>query len=84
MRGDKRAHLKSTGVFDAISGILVGKPMDGAYEQEYKQLLVEVIDNPRLPIVCNVNIGHAQPRCIIPFGVEAHVDAEGQRIRFAV
>jgi len=77
-------HLKSTGVFDAISGILVGKPMDGAYEQEYKQLLVEVIDNPRLPIVCNVNIGHAQPRCIIPFGVEAHVDAEGQRIRFAV
>lgn len=38
---------------------------------------------PELPIVANVNIGHATPRCIIPFGVEAVVDTEGQVIRFA-
>lgn len=36
-----------------------------------------------LPIVCNVNIGHALPRCILPFGVEATVDTENQVIRFA-
>lgn len=35
-----------------------------------------------LPIVCNVNIGHALPRCILPFGVEAMVDTENQVIRF--
>lgn len=33
-------------------------------------------------IVCNVNIGHALPRCILPFGVEATVDTENQVIRF--
>ena len=75
--------LKETGIFDVISGVLVGKPMDEIYAQEYKRILVDVIDNPNLPVVCNINIGHAQPRCIIPFGVEATVDTDNQVIRFA-
>ena len=75
--------LKEAGVFDAVSGVLAGKPMDAAYEQEYKQILVEEIGDPDLPIVFNVNVGHAQPRCIIPFGVEAIVDMNEQVIRFA-
>ena len=29
-------YLKGAGVFDAVSGILAGKPMDGAYAEEYK------------------------------------------------
>ena len=75
-------YLKNKGVFDSISGVLVGKPMDETYAEEYKRLLVEVIDNPDLPIVFNINIGHATPRCILPFGVEALVDTEKQVIRF--
>ena len=62
--------------------MLVGKPMDETYKEEYRQLLAKVIDRPDLPIVFNLNIGHAMPRCIIPFGVEATVDAEKQLIRF--
>lgn len=75
--------LKETGIFNVLSGVLVGKPMDEVYAYEYKQILTEVIDNPNLPIVCNVNIGHAKPRCIIPFGVEATVDTLNQVIKFA-
>ena len=74
--------LKEAGVFAAVSGVLAGKPQDEIYAEEYKELLVEVIDNPKLPILFNVNIGHATPRCIIPFGVEAAVDADAQIIRF--
>lgn len=74
--------LKETGIFDVISGILMGKPMDETYAPEYKRILRENIDNPELPIVCNLNIGHALPRCIIPFGVQATVDAVHQVIRF--
>ena len=76
-------YLKNTGVFNAVSGVLARKPMDETYAEEYRQLLVEVIDKPELPIVFNLNIGHAMPRCIMPFGVEATVDAEKQIIRFA-
>lgn len=72
--------LKDTGIFDVVNGVLVGKPMDEAYYDEYKNVLLETIDNPALPIVYNINIGHALPRCIIPFGIEATVDVEKQKI----
>ena len=81
----KRAleYLKGAGVFQAVSGVLVGKPMDDTYAEEYRELLVNVIDRPDLPLVFNINVGHAMPRCIIPFGVDAVVDAENQIIRFS-
>ena len=75
-------YLKARGVFDAVSGVLAGKPMDETYAAEYKELLKEVIAKPELPIVFNINIGHAMPRCIMPFGVEATVDTGKQVIRF--
>ncbi len=75
-------YLSATGIFDVISGVLVGKPMDEAYAEEYKELLVQEIARPELPIVFNVNTGHAMPRCIIPFGKEATVDADKQVVRF--
>ena len=74
--------LKETGVFEAVNGLLIGKPMDETYYEEYKKVLIETIDNLALPIVYNVNIGHALPRCIIPFGIEATVEVEKQRISF--
>lgn len=75
-------YLKERGVFEAVSGVLVGKPMDETCAQEYRQLLVQVINKPDLPVVFNLNIGHAMPRCIIPFGIEAVVDVDNQIIKF--
>ncbi len=74
--------LKETDIFDVISGILVGKPQDEVYYEEYKKSLIDVIDNPDLSVVYNINVGHAMPRCIIPFGKEATVDTEKQKITF--
>ena len=76
-------YIKDAGVFDVVSGVLVGKPMDNTYAAEYKELLTEVTDDPGLPIVFIINIGHAMPRCIIPFGKEAVVDVQKQVIRFS-
>ena len=70
-------------MFDVVSGVLVGKPINEMYYDEYQPILKEVIDNPALPVVYNVNVGHALPRCIVPFGVRATVDAANQRITFA-
>ncbi len=75
--------LKDYGVFDVISGVLIGKPDDEVYFKEYKEILKKVINNPLLPIVTNINVGHATPRCIIPFGVEAVVDVNKQEIVFS-
>ena len=76
-------YLKAAGVFGAVSGVLVGKPMDETYDAEYRRILTETVGDPALPIVANVNVGHAAPRCIVPFGAEATVDAEKQRITFS-
>lgn len=82
---EKMIHaLKGRGVFRAVNGVIVGKPMDEIYYEEYKNILVETIADKALPILYNVNVGHATPRCIIPFGVHAEVDANQQVIRFTV
>ena len=47
----------------------------------YRTENVELTVLPLLPVLCNVNIGHATPRCIIPVGVHASVDANEQVIR---
>ena len=74
--------LKEYGIFDAVSGVLVGKPQNEIYYDEYRKILLEEISNKDLSIVYNVNIGHSTPRCIIPFGVDAKVNVERQVITF--
>lgn len=74
--------LKQTGIFEEISGILMGKPADETYFEEYKQIIREVIGRTELPIAANISVGHALPRCIIPFGVPAEADLKEQVIRF--
>lgn len=76
--------LKEKGVFDAVSGVLVGKPQDEVYYDEYKNILVRVINNPELPIVYNVNFGHATPRCTLQYGAMARVDMKRKIIKFEV
>lgn len=74
--------IKAKGVFDCISGILVGKPQDEKYYEEYKGIYTEVINNPSLPILYNVNFGHANPRCVLPYGMKTEVDFERRTITF--
>lgn len=74
--------FKKRGIFDVVNGICMGKPCDEKYAKEYKEIIKEVVDNPNLPIVANLNVGHALPHCIIPFGVDAVVDVIKQIITF--
>ena len=74
--------LRNYGIFDVINGLLIGQPMDRTYEDEYFEILKNEVGNKNLSIVANINVGHSTPRCIIPFGVTAHVDTSKQVIEF--
>lgn len=74
--------LKQAGVFKAVSGILFGRPMDNVHREKYHRRLAAAVDDPSLPILADVSVGHALPRCILPFGVNARVDAQAQTITF--
>lgn len=72
--------LKEIGAFESINGVLVGKPQDEVYYEEYKEILKRVIAREELPIVYNINIGHANPRCALPYGVVVKVDMREKKI----
>lgn len=74
--------IEETGAFDVINGILVGKPQDEQYYEEYKRVYLEVLGSRKLPILYNVNFGHATPRTALPYGANARVNAKTQRIEF--
>lgn len=67
------------GLFDVIRGIIVGKPARRSKYEPYKEAFRTVVGNesghPELPILFNVNFGHAEPIGIIPYGVKCRVDA---------
>lgn len=74
--------LKDYGLFDQVQGVLLGKPQDKVYYEDYKKILLEELQDKDLSLVYNINVGHATPRCIVPFGLEAEVDVKDQVIRF--
>jgi muramoyltetrapeptide carboxypeptidase LdcA involved in peptidoglycan recycling len=71
------------GIFDKLKGIVVGKPKDETYYEEYKKEYIKVIRDEfgkeNLPILYNMNFGHTAPMCILPYGVEAEIDCEGKK-----
>lgn len=74
--------IEKTGAFDAINGIIVGKPQDEQYYEEYKNVYSDVLGSRSLPILYNVNFGHAAPRTVLPYGAKARVNAKTQVIEF--
>ena len=79
-------NLIAQGIIDEINGIIVGKPQNEKYYEEYKEvyktLISEEAGRPELPILYNVNIGHTAPMCIFPLGQKIKVDLDKKEIIF--
>ncbi len=79
-------NLAAQGILNAINGIIVGKPKDETYYEEYKTAIRRVIVEEEylteLPIFYNVNIGHAKPIGILPYGIETELNCSKKTIRF--
>ena len=73
--------IKETGIFEVVNGVFVGKPQDECYYEEYKEILKKVIGNEKLPILYNINFGHAYPRCVLPYGALAEYDDDEKIIK---
>ena len=79
-------NLGAQGIFDAVKGILVGKPQDEMYYEEYKEVYKKVMKefhHEDLPILYNINIGHAFPIGIMPLGLDMQIDFTEKRIIIA-
>jgi muramoyltetrapeptide carboxypeptidase LdcA involved in peptidoglycan recycling len=72
--------LKKRNIFDLVKGIIVGKPIDENYYEEYKEVYKKVFHDLDTPILYNVNFGHSVPRCILPYGALATIDYDNKKI----
>lgn len=72
--------LEELGVFEAIKALMVGKPNDEKYYEEYKVMLAKLGAKHHLPIIYNVNFGHCYPRTILPYGLKTAIDFDQKKI----
>jgi len=72
--------FKNRNIFNLVKGIIIGKPMDEKYYDEYKQIYKKVFSDLDTPILYNVNFGHSVPRCIIPYDAETIIDYDNKKI----
>lgn len=73
-------NLAAQGIFDAIRGIIVGKPARRSKYEPYKEVYRRVVGreaaHPEMPILYNVNVGHAEPIGVLPIGARCRLDAD--------
>ena len=72
--------FKKRNIFNLVRGLIVGKPMDEKYYDEYKDVYRKVFADLDTPVLFNVNFGHSVPRCLIPYDAEATIDYDNRRI----
>lgn len=76
-------NLGAQGILDVIKGIIVGKPHNEKYYEEYKEVYKKVLKEYRqsnLPVIYNVNIGHAFFTGILPLGINIEIDCQEKKL----
>lgn len=69
----------SQGILQRINGILFGKPYQEVHYDAYRQVIRTVLaefDLADLPVVFNMNFGHNEPMCMLPYGAFGSFDCE--------
>lgn len=74
------AVLAEADVFAGVSAILVGKPQDEKFYEDYKAIWLEATKEYDTSILYNLNFGHATPRCILPYGGRVKIDFNEARV----
>ena len=66
------------GIFKKLKGIIIGRPYDNKYTEDYNKILLQVIKDEqgleKLPIITEMDFGHTCPTFTIPYGVRAEIN----------
>ncbi|UEX89279.1 S66 peptidase family protein [Staphylococcus ratti] len=61
------------GIFERVRGIIVGRPQDGVFKEDYDQALKKILEEfnyTDLIVMTNVCFGHNEPKATLPYGVQ--------------
>lgn len=65
------------GILQVLHGMIIGKPYDNCYYEDYKKILLKVLrdyNREDLPLLYNVSFGHCEPKCCLPYGAKAKIN----------
>lgn len=70
--------LELSGVFQKISGMIVGRPKGytDAQTEELKTVIASYADRYSWPVLFGIDIGHTDPIMTLPLGIRARIDGE--------
>lgn len=77
------AFLKVNGVFEKISGIILGKHElfdDKSTGVKPHEILLEILNGQTLPFLADFDCSHTHPMFTLPLGVEIELDATGKSV----
>ncbi|OTY14442.1 LD-carboxypeptidase [Bacillus mycoides] len=76
--------LKINGVFNKVSGIILGKHEQfddcGTNRKPY-EILLEVLQNQKLPFLADFDCCHTHPMITLPIGIQVEMDATNKTIQ---
>ena len=75
--------MTSDGLFDKINGIVMGRPDYEDKYEPYKETVKKALreaGRPDLPVLYNVNVGHAYPIGIFPLGLKYEIDCDNKKL----
>ena len=76
--------LRHAGVFNRIAGLLVGPTSTvEVFElgpSSLREIVLDLVGDRDIPVIGNVNLGHAGPNLPLPLGVRASIDADARTI----
>jgi len=77
-------NLEAQGIFNVIKGIVIGKyPIDDKieeYKQCFKKVIIDEGKHTNLPIIYNVNVGHAEPIGVFPLGLKYELNCDNKTL----
>lgn len=80
------AMLKNAGIFDKVGGIILGKYAlfdDEGTGRQPIEILLEVLDDPNMPIVYDFDSCHTVPMMTIPLGSQIRINAKNMTVKLS-
>ncbi len=68
----------ASGILNNINGLIIGRPFNNQYSEEYEKIITQVIAGEEslidLPIITRMDFGHTCPTFTIPYGIKAEIN----------
>lgn len=73
-------HLRETGAFDRLAGMVVGKPLDcrGRPGETFEGIVRDALHGLDFPVAFHHDVGHREPFLALPVGARVRLGEEGR------